>query len=375
VGPSRDRRPARAAAVGALAASVAALVVVVLLAARPATEVQSAAAASPRSWALPATLDISWAGDTNLDAPGALRDVATVLRRGDVTAVNNEGTYARSGVSKCVRSGAKAQCFAFAAPPGAAQALARAGVDVANLANNHAWDFGAAGMGDTVRALAAQGIDVTGRPGEIRLLLVRGRRVAFVGFSTYPWSASMLVRADVRALIAAAAREADVVVACFHAGAEGIDHAHTPRAGEHYLGEDRGDVRAFARIAIDAGADLVLGSGPHVLRGMERYRHRLIAYSLGNLAGGVFRTEGALGLSAVLRVRVTADGRLAGGRLAPLRLDGAGVPHRDRSGAALRVVNALGRADFGARAVTFTAAGRLRVQGSSSRPASARRPH
>jgi hypothetical protein len=336
-----------------------ALTGVVALAARPAADVQIAAAAAPRAWARPSSVEISWAGDTNVAAPGALRDVAAVLRRGDLTAVNNEGTFARSGVSKC-RRGSAAPCFAFSAPAAGARALARAGVDVANLANNHAWDFGAAGMGDTVRALTAQGIAVTGRPGEVRLVAAGTLRIAFTGFSTYPWSAAMSSRADVRELIGAAAREADVVVACFHAGAEGIGHAHTPRGGERYLGEDRGDVRAFARTAIDAGADLVLGSGPHVLRGMERYRHRLIAYSLGNLAGGVFRTEGALGLSAVLRVRVAADGRLLGGRLVPLRLDGAGVPHRDPSGAAIRVVNALGRADFGARAVTVTASGRLR---------------
>jgi capsule synthesis protein PGA_cap len=371
VGPSPRRRPLRAAAVGALAAALAALLAVILTAARPGADVPTAAAASPRAWALPTSLELTWAGDTQIGGPAALRDVAGILRRGDLTAVNNEGTYARSGVSKC-RGGGSGTCFAFAAPAAGARALARAGVDVANLANNHAWDFGPAGMGDTVRALSAQHVAVTGRPGEIRLLQVRGRRIAVLGLSTYPWSASLLVRADVRALVRAAALEADVVVALFHAGAEGVAHAHTPRGGERYLGEDRGDVRAFARTAIDAGADLVLGSGPHVLRGLERYRHRLIAYSLGNLAGGVFRTEGALGLSAVLRARVTSDGRFAGGRLVPLRLDGAGVPHPDPTGAAIRVVDALSRADFGARAVIASPGGRLHAAAATSRTTSSR---
>ena len=88
-----------------------------------------------------------------------------------------------------------------------------------------------------------------------------------------------------RALIQRAAEQADIVVAFFHAGAEGADKTHVPRGPESAFGEYRGDSRRFARIAIDAGADLVLGSGPHVLRGLELYKNRLIAYSLGNLAG------------------------------------------------------------------------------------------
>ena len=112
-----------------------------------------------------------------------------------------------------------------------------------------------------------------------------GFKVAFVGFSTYRWSAPMSSDAAVRRLVRAAARRAPVVVAMFHAGAEGADKTRVPGGREHAFGEDRGDSRHFARAAIDAGADLVVGSGPHVVRGLELYRGRLIAYSLGNLTG------------------------------------------------------------------------------------------
>jgi poly-gamma-glutamate capsule biosynthesis protein CapA/YwtB (metallophosphatase superfamily) len=98
---------------------------------------------------------------------------------------------------------------------------------------------------------------------------------------------------------------ANIVVAFFHGGAEGADQTHTPRGHQQYLGEDRGDVRSFARAAIDGGADLVVGSGPHVLRGMERYHKRLIAYSLGDF-----------GASAVT---VAGDGTLAFPGAAPAR--------------------------------------------------------
>ena len=83
-------------------------------------------------------------------------------------------------------------------------------------------------------------------------------------------------------------------------------------------------------MAVRAGADLVFGSGPHVLRGMEIYRDRLIAYSLGNFSGfHNFDTEGVLGASAVLHVTVDKDGAFRSGRIASVRLVEAGQPVLD----------------------------------------------
>jgi len=148
--------------------------------------------------------------------------------------------------------------------------------------------------------------------------------------------------------VAEADRQAEIVVVVMHAGAEGADRTHVPLGQEEAFGEDRGDSRGFSHAAIDAGADLVLGSGPHVLRGMERYKGRLIAYSLGNLAGWRnFGTHGTLGLSGLLKVELAPDGRLSRGRLVSLRLHGAGVPRIDRRHAARRLVRRLSRADFG----------------------------
>jgi hypothetical protein len=106
-----------------------------------------------------------------------------------------------------------------------------------------------------------------------------------------------------------------------------------PSKCEHDFGEDRGHFRAFARTAIGAGADVVLGSGPHVLRGLELYRGRLIAYSLGNLTGWHnFNTNGAmLSLSALITVDLSPTGRFERGEIASLQLDGIGVPRRDPS--------------------------------------------
>ena len=91
-----------------------------------------------------------------------------------------------------------------------------------------------------------------------------------------------------------AAEGADLVVVNMHGGAEGSDKTHVTHGTEWFLGENRGDPCRFSHAVIDAGADLVVGHSPHVLRGMEWYKGRLIAYSIGNFAGyGVFSLAAA----------------------------------------------------------------------------------
>jgi hypothetical protein len=326
-----------------VAAAVAATLVAVL-----AATTLPAAAARARG---PVTL--VWGGDVTLGSDYGhppqrgrpqLAGIAGLLRGADIAAVNYEGTLGRRGPSKC--AGGRRDCFAFNAPASHALTLRDAGVDVVNQANNHAFDYGATGFAATRAALAAAHVRSTGAPGQVVVLRRHGTRVAFAGFSIYPWSAPM---GDPAPLVRRAARRADVVVAFLHAGAEGAGQAHVPFGHEHAFGEDRGDSRRFARAAIDAGADLVVGSGPHVVRGAEVYRDRLIAYSLGNLTGWRnFATSGASGLSALLTVRLEPDGTLRRGHVTSLRLAGPGIPRVDPGGAAEALMRRVSAADFGA---------------------------
>ena len=308
---------------------------------------------------------LAWGGDTTLgssygnppdSARGLLAAVAAPLRAADVGAVNLEGTLGSGGPSKCGGGGSGGgggNCFAFQAPAANVAGLRVAGVDIVNIANNHAFDFGASGQTQTLGALTGAGIAYSGRPGEIRVLRLPDTRVAFVGFSAYPWSAPIGDLGAVRGLVRAAARQANVVVAFVHAGAEGSGQVRTPNHDEVAFGENRGNPRAFAHAAIDAGADLVVGSGPHVLRGIELDRGRLIAYSLGNLAG--YRNFGigpVTGTSALLTVRLGPDGTFMSGGLRSLRLSGVGIPTADPSGAAAHLISSVSRADFGAHGVT-----------------------
>jgi hypothetical protein len=184
--------------------------------------------------------------------------------------------------------------------------------------------------------------------------------VAFVGFSAYRWSSPIRDLVAAQEVIRKAATAANVVVVFIHAGGEGQAQTHTPDVDEQAFGEARGNSRAFAHAAVDAGADLVLGSGPHVLRGMEVYRDRLIAYSLGNLAGWHnFSLAGVSRISGLLQVRIGRRGQLRSGRLRSLSLVGAGVPAVDNSHAAALLVRTVSAEDFGATAARISSVGEI----------------
>ena len=321
------------------------------------------------------SVTLEWVGDMAMSTerglpPGgldrALAPVAGDLRAASITLGNLEGTLSTGGVSKCTSlpSGA---CFAFQAPPSYAFALRQLGFDLVNQANNHSMDFGTSGRAQTVAALDRAGIAYTGFPGEITYLRANGIRVAFLGFAPYAFDANLLDIAGARALVRQARRHAAIVVVIIHAGAEGADQLHTPYGTQFYLGENRGDVREFAHAVIDAGASLVVGSGPHVIRGMERYRGRLVAYSLGNFVGyHTLAGGGVLDDAAILRATLAPGGRLRAARWIPITLAG-GLPRPDPTGASTKLVRALSVQDFPADHWTIRSDGVFRV------PAPARR--
>ena len=303
----------------------------------------------------PAVITVGWVGDTT---PGSMYGtppeggralfgaLPPLLRKPDLMIANLEGTYSTPGPSKCAGD-SSGVCFAFQAPPSYAGALAWSGIDLVNVANNHSNDYLTRGFEQTRQALRKAGVAFAGLPGRVTIVTVRGVRVAVVGFSPYPWSAPLNDIPAAARLVRRAAAEADVVIVLMHAGAEGSTEIHTPYGSESAFGEDRGNIRAFSHAMVDAGADLVLGSGPHVIRGIERYRNRLIAYSLGNFAGWHnFGLGGNLSLSGLLTVKIDATGRVIGGRWLSLYVASPGVPAVDRSSTSLKLVRSLSATDF-----------------------------
>jgi len=211
-----------------------------------------------------------------------------------------------------------------------------------------------------VAALEGAGLAHTGLVDELPRVQKRPVRVIVLGFGFYTTAESLLDIPRAEELVEKADRWADVVVVTFHGGAEGTDATRVTRGMETYLGEERGDLRAFSHAVVDAGADLLVGHGPHVLRGMEWYKERLIAYSLGNFAGNhTFRIDGPGGVGGVLRVKLRGDGSWVKGTLAPTALVGDGAPVPDLAEAAHGVVRELSRKDFGPRAIQVSLTGKL----------------
>jgi hypothetical protein len=312
---------------------------------------------------------IAAVGDVNLGRngsypPGGPQSVFSGVAetiRAPISLANLETALAADGApltGKC--NATSTDCYAFDAPGSFATGLRKAGFTVLNIANNHTSDYGSEGRSRTVDALTRAGLLSTGGPGQITVMHVAGMRIALLGFAPYASSADLLDLGAAKQLVRAAARRADVVVVSMHAGAEGSGELHVPFGSEFYLGEDRGNSRAFSHAVVDAGADLVVGHGPHVLRGLEWYRGRLIAYSLGNFSGyHTFSLAGDLAYSVALRVKLDSRGRFEEGRLVPIRIAASGSPGEDPSQTSLALLRRLSIDDFGRTAAIIDDAGRL----------------
>ncbi len=251
-------------------------------------------------------------------------------------------------------------CHQFYLPPSYAQHLREGGFDLVSLANNHTHDMGMDGLRNTRTALDAAGVKHTGAPNQITYIDVKGVKVAVLGFAIYSWGQNLNNIPAAEQLVKKAAAESDIVVIQMQGGAEGSDKSHQPRGREFFLGEDRGDLRRFSRAVIDAGADVIFGHGPHIMRGMEFYKGRLIAYSLGNFCGyGVLNSSGFLGVGGVLKVTLNKDGTWASGQLVATEMVRGGIPAPDPDRRAIPFVNRLSREDFGSGAARLAADGTI----------------
>lgn len=285
---------------------------------------QSVGAPKPRVATLAAVGDIMLGGTAALELVHLGYDypfarVGALLRDADLAFGNLEGPLTSRGE-------AQRKQYVFRSPPEqVAPALARAGFDVVSLANNHAMDYGFEGLQDTLQALAANGIrhagagvDVTAarRPA---LADAGGTRVAVLAYSlTFPeesWAndarpgTAFGHEHQVRADVAAAGAQGNVVLVSFHWGQEGSR-------------ELRDYQRKLGHAAIEAGAAAVIGHHPHVLQGVERYRHGVILYSLGNFVFGSYSPYATRSAVAVLSLR---DGRVREVKLYPLNVKNAEV--------------------------------------------------
>lgn len=293
------------------------------------------------------------------DGRDSLKAVTPILAAANIAFGNLEGPLIDGGTStKCPPpkppppgvAVKPSRCFAFRSPTRYGKYLKDAGFDVLSVANNHASDFGDEGRVSTRKVLDGLGMAHAGsNRTNLAMAIVEsnGKKIAFVGFAHNAVNPNVNELDAASQLVKTAKRKADIVVVSFHGGAEGEAAQNVPRATEIFVGEKRGNLPLFSKTVVDAGADLVLGHGPHVLRGMEIYKDRLIVYSMGNFATyGMFNLKGAQGLTGIFEINLGLDGKFLGGKIHAGKQPGRGIPELDATDEAVRKIRSLSQADF-----------------------------
>ncbi len=281
------------------------------------------------------------------DCTPLMRELYPVLRDADITVGNLEGTFAgQAGIPKKCKD--TTQCFVFRMPFDYVNCLVAAGFDMLSIANNHSNDFGPQGRLETERVLVSHGIEPAGSLDIPSAVLVRDSiRYGMIAFAPFKGCYSIKDPEQAAGMISELRGKCDILIVSVHGGAEGADHQHLTRESEIYLGYDRGNIYEFAHTAIDAGADIVFGHGPHVTRAAEVYRDRFIIYSLGNFCTyRRFNLRGPNGIAPVLKLHVAPDGRFLSGEVIPVYQPGEGGARIDPQKCAIYKLRDLSLEDF-----------------------------
>ncbi len=288
------------------------------------------------------------------DGKYLFEEVKEILSASDLTIGNLEGPFLNSGGTpkQCETPD---RCYSFRVSERYAAYLKDAGFDYMNLANNHAYDMGKQGRETTYRVLEENDITFAGTDDyPTATCEVKGIRVGFTGFAPNRGTLSINKTENAKDIIKELKSRCDIVVVMFHGGAEGAGAQNVPKKDEIFLGENRGNVYKFAHLAIDAGADIVLGHGPHVTRAVEIYNGKFIAYSLGNFCTyGKFSLAGVQGIAPIIKVYLTKKAKFIKAEVISIKQVRRGFPVIDDKQAALMNIVKLTKEDFGNESVTF----------------------
>lgn len=312
--------------------------------------------AEPRR-VLPDTLTIAMTGDIMMgttypsvmlpanDGKNLFRDVKDLLVKADLAVGNLEGTLCDGGETKKKLSNIS---YAFRMPTRFAPLLKEAGYDFLSMANNHANDFGTEGILSTEQCLNEQDIRFSGIAGRTRCAVVERNGVRY-GLCAFGHNGYTMQHNDlslVKEILDELRGKSDIVVVSFHGGAEGQSYSHLPQGREIFLNEDRGSLREFAHFCIDNGADVVYGHGPHVVRCVEVYQGRFIAYSLGNFCTPYgINLKGISGYAPVVTIKIGNDGRFLKGKIHSFIQQRGIGPRKDETNAVPRQMKMLSDAD------------------------------
>lgn len=260
---------------------------------------------------------------------------------------NFEGTFFDGSQQKDGKS-AGPNRYAFRTPTRMVSVLKNAGFNVMSLANNHVKDFGLAGIKSTKETLSKASIQYSSKSGEVARFKVDNTDVAVIAADYFKAPRSITDSAETLSEIKKLKGNNELVIVSAHVGREGKGAEVISNGVEVFLGENRGDSVAFAHEAIESGADVIIMHGPHVPRGMELYKGRIILYSLGNFVTGKgISLEGNAKIAPLVRIEIDRSGQFRSGQIVPFvqKRD----PQRieiDQSRAGIKLIKNLSQVQF-----------------------------
>lgn len=280
-------------------------------------------------------------------AKGSFKSVRKYFEGADVVFGNLEGTLLDSGMPASKKKNLQT-AYLFRMPTQYGRVLKDAGFNLLSVANNHITDFDNQGCISTAKTLADNGIHYAGlETCPVTLFQRNGVKYGFCAFSPNAYTVQLLDSVKQRRIISNLKQQCDVVIVSFHGGAEGVQYEHVPFKMESFLNAKRGDVHQFAHNAIDAGADIVLGNGPHVSRALETYKGRLIAYSLGNFCTyKSVSVAGVCGMAPLLKVYLNKKGEFLNGNIIAFRQTHEKGLSRDTANRVVERIKTLTESDF-----------------------------
>lgn len=278
-------------------------------------------------------------------------EVKEILQNADVTFGNLEGVLLDKG-GEAKGCGSSKNCWTFRMPERYIKHFVDAGFDLLSVANNHSSDFGASGRKSTYDVLKKSGIGFAGFEGSCESTVIEknGVRYGLAAFSVTKSTLLISDEAKAKEVIKKLRSKSDIVIVSMHIGGEGKNFSHVTRKTEYFLNANRGNPYHFARLAIDAGADLVFGSGPHVPRAVDLYKGKFIAYSLGNFATAKnISIGGVSGYAPIVKVFVDRQGNFVEGKIFSNiqgGREGSRRPHKDKTGACIKEMKRLTETDI-----------------------------
>ena len=292
-----------------------------------------------------------------------LQNTQNILKNADITVGNLEGTlFDNGGTTKICNN--QNVCYVFRIPSRYGAYLKQAGFDYLSIANNHSNDFGEIGIKKTMKNLDNLGIKYSGIKdiAESAILEKDGKKFGFISFSPNSATVKLNDYNYAKKLISELKSKVDIVIVMFHGGAEGANAEHITKRHEIFHGEDRGNVYEFAHFAIDNGADIIFGQGPHVTRAVELYKNKFISYSAGNFATfGKINISGSMGLAPIFKIKIDSNGNFISGEIIPIRQTYESLgPFIDSEKSIIKKIISLNKSDFpNGNGLSITADGKI----------------